>query len=333
MRDIGKISVIVPVYNSEKYLERCVDSILAQTYDNLEIILVDDGSTDSSSALCEKYAQKDPRIVILSQENQGVSRARTTGVQYATGSFIGFVDADDWCEPEMYQILYKGIETTNADICQCHFDQVYPGDDARVTSTENNVEDKVVYSLYAPTDYLNRLYGLEEENYLYDKLFRTEVIIEYWKTFPRERFAEDMSIMYKLIMGCKQIACCDIVLYHYFQNAKGLSEKVDQYKYQSFLEILCEMDAFYQYHEKQERYDEFRVFLLLRAYIECVKYHVQQKEENIEVEKKIFCQYVEAFDQVGIIRICQSKMKIKKILVRMAVIKPMILLFRRKNRK
>ena len=119
-----KISVIVPVYNCEPYLPACLDSILNQTYSDLEIIVVDDGSTDGSPAICDAYTQKDARIRVIHQENQGVSVARNTGLDIASGEFIAFVDSDDTLEPDMYQLLMELAQTHQADIAHCGYKKV-----------------------------------------------------------------------------------------------------------------------------------------------------------------------------------------------------------------
>ena len=103
----GLISVIVPVYNVEQYLDRCVCSILNQTYQNLEIILVDDGATDSSGRMCDEYAKRDERIKVVHKQNGGLSDARNAGLAAATGEYIGYVDSDDWIEPDMYEKMYE----------------------------------------------------------------------------------------------------------------------------------------------------------------------------------------------------------------------------------
>ena len=113
------ISVIVPVYNVESYLKVCVDSILAQTYENLEIILVDDGSKDSSGKMCDEYAEKDARIKVVHKKNGGVSSARNKGLDVASGEYIGFVDSDDSTKPNMFEILYKNMVTSDADVSVC----------------------------------------------------------------------------------------------------------------------------------------------------------------------------------------------------------------------
>ena len=115
-----KISVIVPAYNMEKYIERCLDSLIGQTYHNLEIIVVDDGSNDQTGILCDRYAKKDPRILVVHQENQGVSQARNVGLSRATGDYIGFMDSDDYIDPNMYQSMQSRM-TDDIDVVACNF--------------------------------------------------------------------------------------------------------------------------------------------------------------------------------------------------------------------
>lgn len=115
------ISVIVPVYKVEKYLHRCIDSILAQTYENIEVLLIDDGSPDQSGAICDDYQAKDSRVRVFHKENGGVSSSRNSGLREAKGDYIGFVDADDYISPEMYQSLLNLIEQNKADIAICGY--------------------------------------------------------------------------------------------------------------------------------------------------------------------------------------------------------------------
>lgn len=119
--DQPKISIIVPVYKVEPYLRKCLDSIIAQTYTNLEIILVNDGSPDNCGAICDEYAAKDTRIIVIHKENGGVSSARNMGLDVATGEYIGYVDSDDWIEPDMYEYLLGLAKTHDADVAQCGF--------------------------------------------------------------------------------------------------------------------------------------------------------------------------------------------------------------------
>lgn len=119
MNSQPKISVIVPVYKTEGLLDRCVESIVGQTYKNLEIILVDDGSPDNCPAMCDEWAEKDSRIRVIHKENGGLCSARNAGMDIATGDYLGFVDSDDCIEPDMYQLLVENAVSTQADISRC----------------------------------------------------------------------------------------------------------------------------------------------------------------------------------------------------------------------
>ena len=110
------ISIVIPVYNVEKYLKQCLDSIINQTYTNLEIILVDDGSTDNSGTICDYYSKIDKRIRVIHKKNEGQSIARNIGIKVSNGKYIGFLDSDDWVEQDMYRFLIENIEKYNADI-------------------------------------------------------------------------------------------------------------------------------------------------------------------------------------------------------------------------
>ena len=122
------ISIIVTVYNVENYIEQCLDSIVGQTYRDLEIILVDDGSTDRSPAICDRYADKDKRIRVIHKENEGLVRARKTGIMAASGVYVGYVDADDWIEPAMYERLLQCMEESRADLVASGRIEEYPGE-------------------------------------------------------------------------------------------------------------------------------------------------------------------------------------------------------------
>ena len=119
------ISIITSAFNTEKYLPFCIDSILSQTYTDLEIILIDDGSVDNTGKICDAYAKKDSHILVFHQNNKGVSDSWNEGVLFARGLYIGFVDADDFIHPRMYEVLYKAIIDTNSDVAYCDFKKIY----------------------------------------------------------------------------------------------------------------------------------------------------------------------------------------------------------------
>ena len=117
-----RISIIVPIYNVEKYLPRCIESLMGQTYKNIEIILVNDGSTDNCRHICNDYKKRDNRIIVFHQKNAGVSNARNTGLKVASGQFVGFCDPDDWVESKMYEEMLAAINKKNADIAICGYE-------------------------------------------------------------------------------------------------------------------------------------------------------------------------------------------------------------------
>ena len=163
-----KISIIVPIYNIEKYLPRCLESILAQTYKNIEVILVDDGSVDNSGMIADTYARNDQRIIVIHQVNKGVSAARNAGLDLATGDYIGFVDGDDYIEPDMYEILMRIIDEQQVDIAHCGYQMVYP---SRIDYYYNTREKQ---KMNREEGVFELLKGRKIEPGLWNKLYKAE---------------------------------------------------------------------------------------------------------------------------------------------------------------
>ncbi len=201
------ISIVVPVYNVEKYLPRCVESLLAQTYENIEVILVDDGSPDGCPSLCDGFARRDSRVRVLHQENRGVSAARCAGIEAAAGEYIGFVDGDDYVEPDMYTFLHDLMMRTGADIAQCGFDQV---NGERVTSNATH-EEKLVTGREAIKGVLNG--GIVWAS-LWPKLYKMELFDNKKLDFGL-RISEDGLANYYLFRDAKAVAFSDMEKYHY----------------------------------------------------------------------------------------------------------------------
>ena len=151
MKNDIKISVIVPIYKVEKYLRRCIDSIINQTFKNIEIILVNDGSPDNCPKICEEYKNKDNRIIIINQENQGLSVARNSGIRIARGQYLVFIDSDDYIEEDMIEYLYEGIVKYDVDISCCGYVAVY----------DNGIKEKITVpsedTIYKKEEALNIL--------------------------------------------------------------------------------------------------------------------------------------------------------------------------------
>ncbi|WP_371025208.1 glycosyltransferase [Paraclostridium ghonii] len=206
------ISIIVPVYNAEIFLTRCLESIKNQTYLNLEVILVNDGSTDSSGLICDKYSKIDSRFICIHKENEGVSSARNIGLSLAKGKYIGFVDSDDWIEPNMFENLYKLILDKNADIAMCGY--VKQDLDGNILNKEN----KSQINLYNTWEALNNI--LDESKFrgfLCNKLFSKEIINQACDgKFKNDiHFCEDLLFCCQCILKSKVLVYDSTPYYHY----------------------------------------------------------------------------------------------------------------------
>ena len=207
------ISVIVPVYGTEMYLSACVDSILNQTVRDLELLLIDDGSPDHSGEICDEYARKDGRVRVFHTENHGVSAARNLGIREARGEYIGFVDSDDWIEPDMYEVLLKNIEAAGADISVCGtwYEYGFLSEAAR---------DRVD-SVFIGTEAISALLRNHLKNLVWNKLYRRTL----WNNiaFPEGHIYEDVATVYKLVLMSEKVVSTSGCLYHYRQVQNSIS--------------------------------------------------------------------------------------------------------------
>lgn len=203
------ISVIVPVYNAEKYLQKCIYSILNQTYQNLEVILIDDGSTDGSGQLCDELSKKDRRIRVIHQQNQGQSAARNTGLDLISGQYVGFVDSDDWIEPEMFSILYNRLINENAQISCCGTAEYKNG--KIVSYFNSNLKENFTLSNAEAEKEL--IYNYRITNSLWDKLFHANIFTNL--RLKLGMIYEDFEIMPKCINAANKITYTSQPLYCY----------------------------------------------------------------------------------------------------------------------
>ncbi|MBQ1356249.1 MAG: glycosyltransferase [Solobacterium sp.] len=198
------ISIIVPVYKVEKYLHQCIDSILNQTFTDLEILLVDDGSPDRCGEICDRYQAQDSRIRVFHTDNHGLSAARNLGIKNAHGAYIGFVDSDDWIEPQMYEILLNSLEEFQADVSACNYIQEY--------------ENRSVKTMYPAAVYTGRdcaacLIDGKISSVAWNKLFRAKLLDE--NTFPEGRNYEDVFSMHKILFNADRTVAVSAAQYHY----------------------------------------------------------------------------------------------------------------------
>lgn len=211
------ISVIVPVYKVEPYIRKCIDSILAQTYINLEIILVDDGSPDRCPEICDEYASRDSRIKVIHKENGGLSDARNKGLEVASGDYIAFVDSDDWIEADMYEILLRNMQYFDADISVGGV-----ADDLE----ENGCYHTIKISNYGESDFFENKVEAMKRYFInswaaWDKLYKRNVFDKI--RFPIGEINEDEAIVLYVLNECSCVCYTNKVLYHYMKRMTGKS--------------------------------------------------------------------------------------------------------------
>ncbi len=207
------ITIVVPVYNVEKYLDRCLESITNQSYRNLQIILVDDGSPDASGKICDAWAKQDSRILSLHQKNSGPSVARNYGVQYAKGEYISFIDSDDYVLPEYIEYLYTLLTEHDADISCCGREFSYGIE--TVTSIEENKRLNSVQIHTAKE--MNQIHGTNSDSVsACCKLYKTQLVIDH--PFPEGQLHEDKATTYRIFYDTPKTVVSDRKLYIYFQG-------------------------------------------------------------------------------------------------------------------
>lgn len=220
--DKGLVSIVVPVYNVERYLKRCVDSITCQSYSNLEIILVDDGSSDSSGRLCDEIRTIDDRIVVLHQKNQGLSGARNAGLLVAKGEYIAFVDSDDWIDINFVSIMLQIMKQQQADIvsCQFRYTDEYKQSETELSDIKSEVIDK---DTIAEQYLLCALRGIGSNASCCTKLYRAEIIQGI--LFNTELIFEDIIFNWYVLKKCCRFVRIDGALYHYYFNHDSITHK------------------------------------------------------------------------------------------------------------
>ena len=221
-----KISVIIPVYNVGKYLKRCIDSIIQQNYDNLEIILVDDGSSDNSGKICDEYAVIDKRIIVIHKSNGGLSDARNRGLEICTGKYISFVDSDDWIEKDFYKFAVNNLGENDLLI----FD--YYLTDGKNKKCINTLSKSCKLTV---GECLLELSKANIQSYAWNKLYKRELFLSI--RFPKGRNYEDQAIMHLIVHNCNRIKYFNKAFYNYYQNQNSITHTVNLKNYRDFLYV------------------------------------------------------------------------------------------------
>lgn len=236
-KDVPGISLVVPVYNVQEYLPECLDSLLGQSFKAIEIILVDDGSTDASAEICDRYASGDDRIRVVHQQNAGVSRARNVGIGLARGKYLGFVDSDDWVDRDYCKRLYEALTDYGADISICSYYVVRP------RKTKPTAADGKI-TVYDRKEAIRMLYeDVRIRNFAWNKLFRRELFDGIG--FPEDRImCEDMAIMHRLFYRTGPIVQMNVPLYYYRMRGDSCTNVSHPLKEYQFFLAVCEQALF-----------------------------------------------------------------------------------------
>lgn len=212
------VSIIVPVYNVEKYLNRCVQSICNQTYTNLEILLIDDGSTDKSGQICDELRNSDERIVVFHKTNGGISSARNKGLDLMRGQYVGFVDSDDWIEPQMVEILLLSMKKHNSQIAvgEMSRDSVYRFEEncsENVQTTYMDLNEAAVF--------------ICSNGYACNKLFATSLFCSsnLVRFDEQIKYVEDQPTILELVINSNGMVKCNAVVYHYYENPQSITRR------------------------------------------------------------------------------------------------------------
>ncbi|MGG7213279.1 glycosyltransferase family 2 protein [Clostridium nigeriense] len=232
------ISVIVPVYNTEKYIRKCIESLLNQTYKRLEIILVDDGSQDRSGEICDEYKSIDERITVIHKKNGGLSDARNVGIKIAKGEYIAFLDSDDWVDINLYSRLYSILKKYSAEISICNFKKVFDEDDI-LSSSEK------IYN-YSNIEALEEIYGENCAQMIvaWNKLYKKNIFRGLY--YPKGKIHEDEFLTPKLLYRANKIVYIEEELIYYRQTPNSIMNSEFSIRRLDYLEILEERNEFIQ---------------------------------------------------------------------------------------
>jgi len=243
----NKISVIVPVYNVEKYLAKCVKSILNQTYQNLEVLLIDDGSTDTSGNICDEYAKLDGRVIVHHKMNGGLSDARNFGIKMATGSFIAFIDSDDYIEQDMFEILFERIRKDKSDLAICNLLYV---DEIGMSIEEKNAYMPIRDEILLTSEAFSKLAASKYWYYVtaVNKLYKREL----WNDleFPKGKVHEDEFTAHYILDRCSKVSCVAKPLYMYVQREQSIMHSTFSVKRLDGAEALLERAVYAKTKDK-----------------------------------------------------------------------------------
>lgn len=289
------VSIVVPIYNVEDYLRECIDSILEQTYKNIEIILVNDGSQDNCGKICDEYGKRDRRIKVIHKKNGGLSDARNTGINEATGKYIAFVDSDDYVEKKYIELLYKAIKDNNTQISQCGIFRI---------DNEKKLLGEFKYNYNVVNNSRNMMIdvynGKWENIVVWNKLYLKSLFDNI--KFPKGKIHEDEFTTYKIYYSVDKVSIIKQSLYNYRKNENSITGNNYNIKRLDVLEALNERkNFFYSIGDKQLYNMTLELYLCkLRESYAFIKKYISNKEVLNKILKEYRKIYIKVVKENGI---------------------------------
>lgn len=281
------ISVIIPAYNAEQYIGRCILSVLSQTYENLEIIIVDDGSTDNTKMICNTFARKDKRIKLFSKDNGGTSSARNLGLMYAQGKYISFLDNDDWIEPSFYETLQRLIVEESADLSIVSYNQVF--EDTKVAKLDS--EKICTYDKKGAI--VELLLDEVLQNYVWNKLYKKELFDGI--KFPENIIYDDINVMSDIFQRCEKIVSYEYPLYNYRYRENSIINSRSHKKFEDeYKAVLIRYDDI---NQNIPEIDDYNAYSLIIWVIRIYYFMAKENDTNDTFLKSDFKKIIAVFEK------------------------------------
>lgn len=306
------VSIIIPIYNVEKYLNQCLESIFNQTFKNIEVIIVDDGSTDNSHKIVKKFKEKYSNIIYLSQSNRGVSAARNLGLKYASGKYVLFVDPDDYLDLTMIEKMYKKIISTNSDIVICGYKAIY--DDTIEGSDKDVIFNRISDKEYTGIDVGNMMLEGSVRGFLWDKLFNKIHLNKYKFILEEGRYVQDWYPVFIQVVNAKKISFINEPLYKYRQRGTSTVNKKTEKLLNDYIYATSNILDYIETKNLKINKKNINKFKVIR-FLGCIGYYSNLKNNSknmyLDFKNSEYKKYNISFKEV--IKVQEIKMILKYI--------------------
>lgn len=289
-----KISIIIPVYNVEKYLARCIDSILLQSFKDFEVICINDGSKDNSLKILKKYKNIDNRIKVINKKNEGSGEARNRGLELARGKYISFVDSDDWLNENFLEVMYKKIINSEYDIVMCNPIIVY-----------NKNKEILRTGKFKELDFKKNPFEIIEilnMPIIWNKLYKKEILLKHNIKFPKFLYHQDVEFLYKVLVNTKKIYKIEKGLYYYYKRIDSVTGNINRKNIMDNFKILNNIEKYIKIENKNnDIFILFKIIYLFGVYLE------NEKNKDIKMKKIIDVSVKDNLKRIKILKIIRYK--------------------------